>query len=132
MQASGGTRTARPPQDSRPRGDPQAVRRVVRRVGGGRDGGRMTRPPTRTASLRHARRAKARRIAADQAGAVSRSQLYAAGLTRGELRANVRAGRWQRIGRHVVVLHTGPLEQATILWAAQLSGGPRARLDGAS
>ena len=31
----------------------------------------------------------AARIAADQAGAVSRRQLYAAGLTRGEVRANL-------------------------------------------
>ena len=63
---------------------------------------------------------------------VSRRQLYAAGLTRGEVRADLRAARWQRVGRHVVVVHTGPLEQAAVLWAAQLSGGPRARLDGAS
>ena len=86
----------------------------------------------RTASLRHLKRSRAAAIARDQAGAVSRAQLYAAGLTRGEVRANVRARRWQRVGRHVIVVHTGPLAQATLLWAAQLSGGPRARLDGAS
>ena len=63
---------------------------------------------------------------------MSRRQIYAAGLTRGEVRANVRARRWQQVGRHVVVVHTGPLDQSTVLWAAQLSGGPRARLDGAS
>ena len=89
-------------------------------------------PRPRTAALRAARRARAERIARDQAYAVSRRQLYAAGLTRGEVRANVRAGRWQRVGRHVVVVHTGPLGSTTVLWAAQLSGGPRARLDGAS
>lgn len=90
------------------------------------------RPRPRTASLRLARRSRATGLAAAQAGAVSRRQLYAAGLTRGEVRANVRAGRWQRVGRHVIVVHTGPLGQSTMLWAAQLSGGPRARLDGAS
>ncbi|SEB70996.1 Protein of unknown function [Nocardioides exalbidus] len=63
---------------------------------------------------------------------MSRRQLYAAGLTRAEVRANVRAGRWQTVGRHVIVLHTGPIDALTALWAAQLSGGPRARLDGAS
>ncbi len=63
---------------------------------------------------------------------MSRRQLYAAGLTRAEVRANVRAGRWQRVGRHVIVVHTGPLALPTVLWAAQLSGGPRARLDGVS
>ncbi len=71
-------------------------------------------------------------IAGGQAWAVSRRQLYAAGLTRAEVRANLRARRWQEVGRHVLVVHTGPLELATLLWAAQLSGGPRARLDGAS
>ena len=30
------------------------------------------------------------------------------------------------------MVHTGPLALSTTLWAAQLSGGPRARLDGAS
>jgi very-short-patch-repair endonuclease len=85
-----------------------------------------------TADLRHARRARAERLAWSQAGAVSRRQLYAAGLTRAEVRANLRARRWQELGRHVVVVHNGPLEPSTRLWAAQLSGGPRARLDGAS
>lgn len=58
--------------------------------------------------------------------------MYAAGITRAEVRANVKARRWQLVGRHVVVVHTGPLALDTTLWAAQLSGGPRARLDGAS
>lgn len=63
---------------------------------------------------------------------MSRRQLYAAGTTRAEVRANLKARRWQVVGRHVVVVHTGPLALDTTLWAAQLSGGPRARLDGAS
>ncbi|KRE97244.1 hypothetical protein ASG76_00485 [Nocardioides sp. Soil774] len=92
----------------------------------------MTKTLPRTAALRAARRALAVRLADDQAGAVSRRQLYALGLTRGEVRANIRAGRWQVVGRHVVVTHTGPLQQSSLLWAAQLSGGRRARLDGAS
>ncbi|MCY4726570.1 DUF559 domain-containing protein [Nocardioides sp. STR2] len=86
----------------------------------------------RTASLRAARRQRVERLARTQSGALSRRQLYAAGITRAEVRANLRARRWQRVGRHVVVVHTGPLALATTLWAAQLSGGPRARLDGAS
>ena len=92
----------------------------------------ISRPTPRTADIRHARRARAERIARGQAGAISRRQLYAAGLTRAEVRANLRARRWQAVGRHVVVVHTGPLLQNTQLWAAQLSGGPRAKLDGAS
>jgi very-short-patch-repair endonuclease len=72
------------------------------------------------------------RIASGQSSAISRRQIYAAGLSRAEVRANIAAGRWQAIGRHVVVVHTGPPAVATTWWAAQLSGGPRARLDGAS
>ncbi len=86
----------------------------------------------RTASLRAARRQRAERLALAQSGAISRRQLYAAGFTRAEVRANVAARRWQLVGRHVVVVHTGPLAIDTTLWSAQLSGGPRARLDGAS
>lgn len=82
--------------------------------------------------MRAARRLRAEKFARTQAGAVARRQLYAAGITRAEVRANVRARRWQLVGRHVVVVHTGPLALETTLWAAQLSGGPRARLDGAS
>jgi very-short-patch-repair endonuclease len=89
-------------------------------------------PVPRTASLRLARRRSVERIASGQASAVSRRQIYAAGLSRAEVRANITAGRWQAIGRHVIVVHTGPTAPATTWWAAQLSGGPRARLDGAS
>lgn len=86
----------------------------------------------RTADLRTARRRRIEHIASGQASAISRRQLYAAGFSRAEVRANVKARRWQRVGRHVVVVHTGPLSLPTTLWAAQMSGGPRARLDGAS
>lgn len=51
-------------------------------------------------------------------------------MTRGEVRANVKAGRWARIGRHVLAVVPGRLDLDTRLWAAQLSGGPRAQLDG--
>ena len=87
---------------------------------------------SRTASLRIARRQRVEGQAFAQSSAVSRRQLYAAGFTRAEVRANLRARRWQLVGRHVIVVHTGPLALSTTLWAAQLSGGPRARLDGAS
>jgi very-short-patch-repair endonuclease len=105
------------------------VARVRRR---GDRGGMIRSTAPRTASLRAARRQRAESLALAQSSAVSRRQLYAAGLTRAEVRANVAARRWQLVGRHVVVVHTGPLAIDTTLWAAQLSGGPRARLDGAS
>jgi very-short-patch-repair endonuclease len=87
---------------------------------------------SRSATSRRARRQRIERLARGQGGAVSRRQAYAAGLSRAEVRANVRARRWRRVGRHVLVVHTGPLPAPTSLWAAVLSGGPRARLDGAS
>ena len=71
-------------------------------------------------------------LAAGQGGVISRTQLYDLGVSRGEVRAQVRARRWQRLGAHCVVLHTGPLTQPARLWSAVLEGGPRAVLDGAS
>jgi very-short-patch-repair endonuclease len=91
---------------------------------------RVQKPPQRTADVREARRQRIRRLADKQAGVVSRRQVYGAGLTRAEVRANVLAGRWQLVGRHVVAVHNGELSQAARLWMAVLSGGPRAHLDG--
>lgn len=71
-------------------------------------------------------------IGVDQAGVVSRRQLYEAGCTRGMVRAQVRAHRWRRSGGHGIVLHTGPLSPAGQHWAALIEAGPRAHLDGAS
>lgn len=63
---------------------------------------------------------------------MARSQAYATGFTRAEVRANVSAGRWQLVGRHCVAVTTGTLDPRAVLRAAQLAGGPRAQLDGAS
>ena len=71
-------------------------------------------------------------LAATQGGVVSRSQFYARGVSRGEVRAHVRARRWQRVGSHCITVHTGPLTQKARLWSAVLEGGPRALLDGDS
>jgi hypothetical protein len=68
--------------------------------------------------------------AAKQAGVVTRSQVYALGISRGEVRANLAADRWQSLGRHCLVIHTGPLTDAARWWAAVLEAGPRAFLDG--
>lgn len=86
----------------------------------------------RPAAIRAKRRAEVDALAAPQAGVLSRRQLYAAGVSRGEVRANVRAGRWQRLGSHCVCVHTGPLSRDAQLWSAVLEGGPRAFLDGDS
>ena len=77
-------------------------------------------------------RALAGGLAADQAGVVSRRQLYAAGITRAEIRANVAAARWARVGRQSICVHTGPLSQQARHWVAVFEAGPRAHLDGAS
>ena len=71
-------------------------------------------------------------LAALQGGVVSRTQLYLRGVSRGEVRAHVRARRWQRIGSHCITVHTGSLTQDARLWSAVLEGGPRALLDGDS
>ena len=84
------------------------------------------------AATRIARRRWLARVAAPQAGVLSRSQLYAAGVTRWEVRAHVRAGRWQPLGRQSVALFSGRPLQAALEWAAVLEAGPRAFLDGAS
>jgi very-short-patch-repair endonuclease len=70
------------------------------------------------------------RLAAGQAGITSRRELYAAGITRGEVRAQVRARRWRRCGTHAIATFTGPLDQTAQWWVALVEGGPRAMLDG--
>jgi very-short-patch-repair endonuclease len=71
-------------------------------------------------------------IAAEQGGVVSRGQLYDAGVTRAQVRAQVRARRWRRVGSQAVALATGPLTRLGQFWAAVFEAGPRAFLDGAS
>lgn len=71
-------------------------------------------------------------LAEEQGQVLSRRQLYAAGITRWEVRAHVRARRWQTIGDQSVALHSGEVSELGMHWAAVFQGGPRARLDGAS
>ncbi len=78
------------------------------------------------------RRARIDALTGQQCGVLGRRQLYAAGVTRGEVRAALRAGRWQRVTDQVVATHNGPLDERAHQWAAVLQGGPRAQLDGAS
>ena len=84
------------------------------------------------AARRSARRRWCARVADPQAGVLSRPQLYAAGVTRWEIRAHVRAGRWQLVGTQSVATFTGELSRAAREWAAVFEAGPRAFLDGAS
>ena len=73
-----------------------------------------------------------RALADQQGGVVSRRQLYAAGLTRWQVKGQLRAGRWQRVADQSVCLHNGPVAELGQWWAAVFQGGPRACLDGAS
>lgn len=86
----------------------------------------------RVSALRAARRRRAETLAWRQDGVASRPQLYAAGVTRAEVRANIRAGRWQRWGSQSVLVFTGPPTLAARHRAAVFEAGPRAFLDGAS
>lgn len=79
-----------------------------------------------------ARFAAARELAAQQGHVLSRRQLYALGLTRWEVRGQVRRGRWKLIGDQSVQLHNGVLDPVGERWAAVFQGGPRACLDGGS
>jgi hypothetical protein len=67
-----------------------------------------------------------------QGGVVSRDQRPVAGGTRPELAAHVRAQRWRPVHTQSVAVHTGPLPQAGLRWAAVFEAGPRGCLDGAS
>jgi hypothetical protein len=84
------------------------------------------------ARRRRARRARVHRLATTQAGVVSRRQLYDAGVTRWEVRAEVLAGRWQTFGSQSLIVHTGPVLDEARRWAAVFEAGPRAFLDGHS
>ncbi len=76
--------------------------------------------------------AAARELGQVQGWVLSRKQLYAIGITRWEIRGQVRMRRWQLIGDQSVCLHNGPIEDWGHHWAAVFQGGPRAMFDGAS
>lgn len=89
-------------------------------------------PDLTPAGVRRMRRRHAETVAREQAGILSRRQLYAMGVTRAEIRANVRADRWRRLGRQSICVHRGPLSQEARHWAAVHEAGPRAYLDAGS
>ncbi len=63
---------------------------------------------------------------------LDRRQLYAAGWTRWQVAAEVRAGRWSAVGRHSVSTHTGPLGERGECWRAVVEVGPRSCIAGLS
>lgn len=84
------------------------------------------------ATLDDPRTSALRELASDQGGVVSRRQLYRLRVTRWEVRAHLRAERWQRIGDQTIALHSGPVGLEGLLWAAVFQGGANALLDGAT
>lgn len=84
----------------------------------------------RPSDLRVARRRMVASLAADQVGVLSRRQLYALGMTRSEVRCEVRAGRWRRHGRQSICVHTGDLSEPATWWCAVFEVGSKAVLDG--
>lgn len=77
------------------------------------------------------RRRKVTEAALRQAGVLGRRQLLSLGLTRWEIRAELRAGRWRSWGRQAVQVSEGEPHLAS-WWRALLETGPSAVLDGVS
>ena len=69
-------------------------------------------------------------LADEQGGVLFAHPAVRRGLQPGEVRANIRAGRWSRLGAHCVLARTGALTTDARWWSAVLEGGPRAFLDG--
>jgi predicted transcriptional regulator of viral defense system len=63
-----------------------------------------------------------------QAGAISRQQLLAAGLTPQIITTRLERGRWQQLYWGVYAAFTGPPPRRAWLWAAVLRAGPGAVL----
>lgn len=69
-----------------------------------------------------------RGIIAEQAGAVSRSQVLRAGVFRTTSTSKVNCDQWQQVYPGVYAAFTGPVSWGTRLWAAVLYAGPGALL----
>ncbi|MEI8410291.1 MULTISPECIES: hypothetical protein [unclassified Kribbella] len=78
------------------------------------------------------RRRLARDLGARQGGVVSRSQLVALGITRWQVVAELKAGRWVAHQRQTVATHTGQLTETATWWSAIFEVGPGAALDGST
>lgn len=69
-------------------------------------------------------------IADDQHGVISRAQIREAGLSRWDVRNQIEAGRWRRLGPRTIAVHQGDLPERGRWWHAVLEAGPQAALDG--
>ena len=80
---------------------------------------------------REVRRSHLRLLAAEQAGVLSRRQLLAHGITRWEIEAELRAGRWTALGAQSIRVAPGDMRSAA-WWRAILEVADSAALDGIS
>lgn len=76
--------------------------------------------------------AAAMATAADHDGVLSRGQLRQLGLTRDDVRREVRAGRWTLHGRESVAAYSGPLDHRARWRVALAATSKHAALDGVS
>lgn len=86
----------------------------------------------RTRAAREERLQRVRALAGRQGGVVSRDQLRELDITRDEVAAHLRAGRWQAVHTQSMAVHTAPLAEVGRWWAAVFEAGHRGCLDGAS
>jgi hypothetical protein len=68
------------------------------------------------------------RIAAEQAGVISRQQVLRAGIPRSTIISKIKHGLWQQLHPGVYGAFTGEVSRAARLWAAVLCAGPGALL----
>jgi very-short-patch-repair endonuclease len=70
--------------------------------------------------------------AQEQDGILHRRQLYALGVTRSQIKAELKARRWRAWGRQSIAVHTGALGPEAEHWRAVFETGADAALDGVS
>ncbi|MBO1766608.1 hypothetical protein JOB34_07250 [Allobranchiibius sp. GilTou38] len=70
------------------------------------------------------------RVASHHAGVAHRADLLREGVTRADLRTEIRAGRWRLVGLHTVLLAGAELVGESRWWSAVWESGPGAVLDG--
>ncbi|MGC1208992.1 MAG: hypothetical protein WA880_13640 [Ornithinimicrobium sp.] len=75
---------------------------------------------------------RAHAIADNHGGLATRGMLHAEGLTVSFVRAQERAGRWTRLGRHTLGISCAVPDVEGSRWLAVWESGPRAFLDGVS
>jgi very-short-patch-repair endonuclease len=76
-------------------------------------------------TARAERRTRVARHAAAQAGLLTRPQIRQLGLTAAQLEAELRAGRWQPLGRHTVAVRPPRPGDQVVWWLSVLERAPR-------